>query len=437
MTTPVISAAAVIALVLALAQPAFSQQLTAGADSASVLVRLVTEGRYAEARRELRRQVAGKPDAALHIAHLEGVIKAREGDLASATKIFRAILAAEPNFLPSRVELARTLLRAGDAEASTYHFEAIARGSGDPALQRFATRYLENIDSARTHGFSFYLSALPSTNVNKGTGNRTFEAGGLVFTIDEESRQASGVGAATGGAAFKTFRLRKDIALTASGTADLKKYQNTTRYDELALGANLALSRRMGRVTAAIGPTFEYRWAGWDPYLVRYGATVGAKAQVGQRNTVGLSFTALAQDYVDLDYRDGSRFAGSLIWRRLLSPSVSVSAKVGVDAERTQRRHLDHNDLVLRLQVDKEWRGGLMTSLFGSYENHHYLGAFPGTDHRRQDDKFSIGTSFSHRRFSIGGFAPQITYQYSKQRSNISFYDYESHDLGLNLTRKF
>ncbi|WP_163269687.1 surface lipoprotein assembly modifier [Chelativorans alearense] len=409
----------------------------AGEPEGAVLARLVTEGQYDVARRELRRQVAGRPDAALHITHLEGIVKAREGDLAGAIAIFRAILAAEPNFLPSRVELARTLLQAGDTDASTYHFEAIARGSDDPALQRFAARYLENIDRARTHGFSSYFSLLPSTNVNKGTGNRTFEAGGLVFTIDEDSREASGVGAAAGGGAFKTVRLGGAMALTASGAVDVKKYKDTTSYDELSLTANLALSRRMGRVTAAIGPTFEYRWAGWDPYLVRYGATVGAKAPVGRRNTVGLSFTALAQNYIDRDYRDGSRFAASLSWRRLLSPSVSVSVKVGLDAERTQRRHLDHNDLVLRLQMDKEWRGGLMTSLFGSYENHHYLEPFPGTDYRRQDEKFSIGTSFSHRGFSIAGFAPQVTYQYSKQRSNVSFYDYESHDLVLNLTRNF
>lgn len=409
----------------------------AGEAGGAVLVRLVATGHYDEARRLLRRQVAGRPDAALHIAHLEGVIKVHEEDLAGAIAIFRAILAAEPDFLPSRVELARTLFRAGDMEASTYHFEAIARGSGDPALQRFAARYLENIDSARTHGYSFYVSLLPSTNVNKGSGKHTFKAGGLVFTIDEESREASGIGAAVGADAFKTFRLGPSTAVTASAAVNVKKYKDTTRYDEASLGGNLALSRRMGRVTAAVGPTFEYRWSGWEPYLVRYGLTAGARVLVGQRNMVGITLTALLQDYVDRDYRDGSRVAGNLSLRRLMSPSLSFTAAIGFDAERTHRPHLDHNDLVARLQVDKEWRGGLMTSLFTSYENHRYLATFPATDFRRRDDKFSVGVSLAHRRLSIQGFAPQITYEYSRQRSNVAFYDYQSHDVGLTLTRKF
>ncbi|WEX07524.1 surface lipoprotein assembly modifier [Chelativorans sp. AA-79] len=423
---------AAAAMLLSAAAPLWSQQH--GADRIAVLVRA---GDDDGARAVIRRIMRGKPDAALHVAHLEGVIRMRDKDYKEAIRIFRLILSVEPNFTPARFELARALLRTGDRDGSSYHFQALARGSDDAPVRHLAERYLDRIDGSRDYGFSYYFSLLPSTNVNKGTHNRTFEAGGLVFAIDEDSRKASGVGAGTGGSAFRTFRLDESYAVVASGWADIRKYSETTESDEIGVGGSVALSRRAGRLSWAAGPAVEYRWAAGDPYLLRYGITAGVRAVVGERNTVSFSLSSRVQDYVDQDYRDGHIHIAGLSVRRALSQSDALAARLGLTFERTQRRHLDYDGASLGLEYDKEWRGGFMTSFFGSFEWRDYLGNFPATDHRREDRLFSIGAGVSHRKLNFAGFTPKATYKFTDRKSNVSFYEYESHDFGLALTREF
>lgn len=401
---------------------------------AAELERLLAAGEWDAARQALRSALGSAPDAVLHRGHLEGLILVRQRRYDEAAAVFRRVLTLNPDFVPSRVELAKILYRIGDTGAAQHHFRAIGLGSDDIGLRRFAQSFLDRMERDRPYGFSGYVSLLPSTNVNRGTGNEKFGD----WTIDEGSRRKSGVGIAGGIDGHYRWTIDESSGFVLSGAVDAKKYSGASDLDELGLTTSLAYLRRIGGIQLRAGPVAEYRFVAWKPHLARYGVSAGAHVPLGGRTSLAAGLSVLRQDFSTQDNRDGWLSYGSATVRHMLSPSLGISATAGFTVERTRVDRLDHNDFRVGLQLDKEWTGGLITSAFASYETHGYLGPFiPEAQTRRRDARWSLGGRLSHRSLSFHGFAPELKYEFSRQHSNISFHDYSSHDVGVTLTRRF
>jgi tetratricopeptide (TPR) repeat protein len=429
--------ACLLAAALAFLVPVHAVAEPAASNAAARAVYLVSTGDFDAAREVLHKAVAGRRGEALHLAQLEGLILRKQGRLREAAEVFRLILSRDPNFTPARIELSRTLAEAGDADAALHQLQIIELGSNDPEIRRQARAYGENVKGRRPYGFSGYVSFLPSTNVNKGSGRGTFTVGGMEFKIDDDSREQSGWGVGTGANAYRTFHVDEATRLSASGAIDLKKYSGGTDFDELAGSANLSLARRFGNIELQAGPTVDYRLLGWEPYAWRYGLAASAVVDVATHTRLYSGGTLLKQNFESTSYRDGWVFLGYAGVRHALSPSLALSVTANFSVERTRLEHLDHNDARLVAQVDREWRGGLVTSFATSVGYHDYRGDFPGTDVARRDNNWSAGMTMANRNWSLRGFAPQLKYEYTRQQSNVSFYDYDSHDVDLTFTKLF
>ncbi|XKG99661.1 surface lipoprotein assembly modifier [Pelagibacterium halotolerans] len=354
-----------------------------------------------------------------------------------AIAVFRALLAAEPDFTPARVELARALRMKGETDAAYHHFELLANSGVHPALRQLAVDAMEAMRSDRPYGASVRFALAPSTNFNKGSGQETYDFGDLVFSIDDDSRAKSGLGVALGGTAFGAYRLDENNELTVSFDGDVTKYIENSDFDHALVGAELTYTHRREGLMVGLGPVARYQWSGWEPYLASYGLAMQAASPIGPGDIVSASFEVLARDFTELDYRDGWQATGTVGLQHHFSPSTSLSVSFGTTLERTQRAHLDHNDVVFGVVLRNEWDGGLITSLSGSYEHHAYLGDYPAAGAPRTDHKVTLGATVAHRAIEIAGFTPQVSYQYSRQFSNVSFFDYDSHDIRLGLTQYF
>jgi len=403
----------------------------------SPVITLVDKGEYEKARATLRKMVADRRDAPLHLAHLEALILSRNGHKKEAIELYRFILSRQPNFTPARIELSRTLGELGDYDAALHQSQLIELGSRDPEIRRQARAFGDNMRYQRPYGFGGYVSFLPSSNINKGSGHRTVMIGGLEFVIDDDSRERSGWGVGAGANAYRTLSLDEVTHLNFSGALDIKKYTGTADYDEAAVSTNVSLQRRMGALEVQVGPTMDYRLLGWEPYAFRYGLSLGGTYDLLERTRLYGGGTLLRQDFLSSTYRNGSIFLGYAGIKHAFTPALAVSATVNYTAERTQLEHLDHNDYRLVTQVDKEWQGGFITSFSAGVTYKGYLGEFPGTSVARQDHLWSAGMTLMNRNWSIRGFAPQLKYEYTRSKSNISFYDYDSHDVGLTFSKLF
>lgn len=405
-------------------------------EQATDAVRLVGQGNYETAREVLRRAVSGRPDAPLHLAQLEGLILRQQGMNREAVEVFRFILSREPNFTPARIELSRTLADLGEADAALHQLQVIEFGSDDPEIRRQARSFGESVKDQRPYGFSGYVTVLPSTNVNRGSGHTVVKVGDMDFEIDEEGRKQSGVGFGAGGNAYRSFYLDEQSRLTWAGSVDLKKYSGS-EFDELSVSTNLSLARRFGRLELQAGPIVDYRFLAWEPYAFRYGLSLGGSFDLAPHTRLYSGGTYLRQDFHSLSYRDGWTFLGYSGVRHAFSPSLSASLTGKVGIERTRRDYLDHDDLEITAQLDREWSGGLITSFALRAGVHDYAGKIPGLGVARRDEVWSAGTTLMSRKLSFNGFAPQLQYEYTRQYSNISFYDYDSHDINVIFTKRF
>lgn len=385
------------------------------------------------ARALINEQSSDGPYLALQLAQLEGMIRVREGEIDAAITIFRKILSADPNFDPARLELAKALLQIGDADSAYYHFELLQKGSRDPKLRHYAGQQIRAIKANQPYGFSVSAALLPSSNFNRGSGQNSVGA----FEIDEDSKAQSGLGLSAGANAHYDFVSTDNDKVTVAISGNLKKYIATAEYDHLSLSPTLTWSHTFDDVTVSLGPTASYIWNGWEPYLLRYGIQGSVSKPLGTQDLVSATFAALKQDYVSLDYRDGYQLSGTLAIKHYFSPAANIVGTVGGTLERTNRDHLDHNDLSVSLTVNQQWQGGLITSLFANYTNQDYLGNYPLIDEPRQDQAVQTGATISHRSINFAGFTPTLTYKYTRQLSNIAFHDYDSHDVSLGLSKNF
>lgn len=405
-------------------------------EQATRAIQLVGQGDFETARDVLREAVAGRPDAPLHQAQLEGLILRRQGRNREAVEVFRFILSREPNFTPARIELSSALAELGDSDAALHQLQVIELGSDDPEIRRQARSFGESVKDRRAYGFSGYVTVLPSTNLNRGSGHTVVKVGDMDFEIDEEGRKQSGVGFGVGGNAYRSFYLDGQTRLTWAGAVDLKEYSGK-EFDELALSTNISLARRFGRLELQAGPTIDYRLLAWEPHALRYGVSLGGSFDLRPRTRLYSGGTWLRQDFQSQHHRDGWTFLGYAGVRHAFSPSLAASLTGKLGVERTQRDYLDHDDFEITAQFDREWSGGLITSFAVAAGAHEYLGDFPGLGLARRDKVWSAGTTLMSRTLSFNGFAPQLQYEYTRQYSNVSFYDYDSHDINVIFTKRF
>ncbi len=420
-----------MALVLGMAGTA-----AASGPDGKLLARLLAWGDHDGARAHLAATVSEPALHALHRTHLEGLIARQQGRNADAVALFRSVLVIDPDFVAARVELSRTLLAMRNFEGAAHHLDILALNAND-GIHSLAQSGLDHIRANRGYGAQMHFSIAPSSNLNRGSGHQTFNAGGLAFAIDPGSRQTAGMGVTIGASAYNSFILGNGQALVASASADLTTDIEGSRAEQISLNAGLSWQGRVGGARFAIGPIINATFSAFEPHLMRYGLSGDFAASAGAQNLVGLSFTALGQDYASETYRNGFRVLAGAQLTHAFMPALRASVETGVDIERTQSAHLDRNGIYGEVRVERDWRGGFSTSISARYAREQYLGNYPGTGAPRVDDRLSAGVTVSNSQIDLGGFTPTLGYSYTRQFSNVSFFDHDSHDVTFGLTKAF
>ena len=407
--------------------------LLAAPAPAATPLELVREGRFAEARAALAPAIAGRADAALHAAFLEGLIAARQGNNDGAIRIFREILRVAPDYAPARRELAALLLITRQGEAALYHAERLDSSN---ARLREQIRAAVAAGAGPSRGAALRFSLVPSTNANRGTQAEEITIGGLPFRIDDGARAGRGTTATLGGTAWRRWRLSPAMTGTLTGSLDQSAFDDD-RADQTVAAASFLLSRAMGRARLTFGPTYEARWLDGDLALKRPGLALAASAPLGERGRLLFSLEAQAQRFPGASFRDGERFEAALGYRRLAAPGLVLGIALEAERETAGVPHLGRSELGLRLEAEREWRGGLITDLELARHWDNYDGDFPGFAVPRADRVTALSLRLRHRGLAWRGLAPEVSLTALRSGSNVQFYDYDAVDVGMHLSREF
>lgn len=405
------------------------------------LVQLIKANRFDEARQLLQTNGA----RSVHKYHLEGLISKQEGDLAKAVEHFKRALTLQPNYKPSKRELAHTLFLLKDFDASKLHFEELAEHSTSAQEVSSYNRYLKAIKSKRPYGITGFFSFLPSSNVNKGSAHETFDSGLGVLTIDEASQARSGIGISAGLSGFYRYDLDEKYQLLFSGSLNARVYKNTE-----ANSVNTSLSLEIGKQFDAgrlfVGATYGSSY-GQDEdarplvdlhgSVVRMGGKIRGNYKFTPRSNFYFNASAQRQDFIGREYRNGNLYSASLTHSYTLSPILYLKLGAGIVRETAETENLQHTDYKGSIGLTKKWTNGLVSAANFSYETHRYDENFVGLTKPRRDRKMVGSVSLVNPEIKYFGFAPKLTYSYTRQISNIEFYDYDSHDVGLTFTKDF
>ncbi|MCF8486073.1 MAG: surface lipoprotein assembly modifier [Rhodobacteraceae bacterium] len=411
--------------------------LFTGSVQAETVGQALRRGDAEAARAALSAEVAGRKDAGLHRAQLEGLIALRQGEPAKAMQIFRAILEVAPGFEPARLGLVKALEAAGQRGTAIVQARRLALQTEDQGLRDQLLSEVALAEGPKRGGVALRFGLLPSSNITGGADADTVLVGGVPFTLDLASRKAGGVGATVGATAWHRWSLGKEWTATASASVDLRLFNTALKADETDVGLRLDLSRQGPRGSVSFGPRFAMLFQDGDRARRQAGVGLNATYFASPRLRFFLSAEVLRQDFPQSSFRDGTRSSATVGLQWALSRETFLTVEVPMLRETAVAAHLAHKDLGLGIGLATQLRGGLNlgVSVFGG--RNAYDGVYPGFTVARRDDVKSLRLRLSHDKVKIRGLVPELSVTRKWQASTIPLHDVTTTDVALSLSRRF
>ena len=203
---------------------------------------LMKAGRFEDALAFLEQARPADEDEAIERRFLLGAVYMRLGKPREAAEQYEAILVIRPDLTRVRLELARAHYAAGQDDKAKHHFQLSLGGELPSSVESVVEGFLNAIDARKRWSAHVSLAALPETNAVRRTDRETVQIGGATFRLNEDAREASGVGAQiSAGAAYSPIvgtGLRGHLALSTAA----KLYEQSA-WNDIALVGKAGLTR--------------------------------------------------------------------------------------------------------------------------------------------------------------------------------------------------
>lgn len=389
------------------------------------------------ARAALTKQVAGRQDAGLHRAHLEGMIALRQGDPDTAIEIFRGILSVAPDFEPSRLWLIRALQLSGQHHSAITQARRLATQTEDARLRDQLLNQITTARDTRRGGVALRFALLPSTNITAGTSTETVLIDGVPFTLDPGSRAASGVGVTLGATAWHSWSLSPSWDAIASASLDHRWFNTEFKPDETDLALRLDAAFRGKRGSVSFGPRFALLFQDGDRARRQAGVGMSAIYLAAPRLRVFLTAEVLRQNFPQAPFRNGTRASATPGMQWALSQQTILTVELPILRETARAPHLAHTDLALGVGLSTQIGRGFNLGVGTLAGRNAYDGAYPGFDIARTDRVRSLRLNVSHDRLQFRGLMPEISVTRKWQSSNIPLHKMTTTDVALSLSRRF
>jgi tetratricopeptide (TPR) repeat protein len=389
------------------------------------------------------------PHAANRTIFIEGLILKSRGKYTAAAKKFRAALADDPKLTLVRAELAQTLYLLGDDDSAKHHLDLLLGVAPTAEQARDIESFIEAIDARRPFTLNGYVAVAPSTNINNGTKNNVIYIDGLPFAIDDKSKQKSGIGFAAGFNAGYTQRLDEMMTAVVAFGANTLLYEDSN-YNQYLINqvAEMRFDTDSGYIGlgALASESFYGDLVSMETFPDLTGSissfSVGPRVSLFHHFTRDLAFNGdvvlQRQEYADRSYQNAwnTTVDGRLskIFATDLSGYVSGSIQYNKTAD---REDLDYWAYFGGVGVYKEFTWGITATADLELGRTLYVGDFPLMDDPRQDWQFDATISLWKRDWNIWGVAPVIEYSFTRNDSNIAFYEYTDNTIDFRLTKQF
>jgi hypothetical protein len=355
------------------------------------------------------------------------------GEYETAVDILRQLLRAHPKDTGVREELGYVLILDGQMAAAQYQFEILRERSIDPQLRGLYSAVLRRIIDERPVGISVIFGVTPTTNLNHGTDNTTFDNDVLgTGDITPESRRRSGWEGRIGLRGY----VRGNIGTKGRVVFDwrVQRHAYSTLYEpetETELGLSYSQVNLNSDIGVRVFRTDRRRERG---DYSRTGVTLfgGKEIASGKRINGYLQFSTLNVE--DNDGKEGLQTLLDVGYTR--TPTPAFAYRFGLQAGRVNANTDFHSysSLAATVQVIAAFRGGYELStqaVAGIRHFDQYL------DFSREESFADISVTVFNSRFSVGGIVPKLTCGVGTTKSNVALFEADTSACGVSLTRRF
>ena len=393
-------------------------------------------GRFEDALAFLKQARPADDDEAIERHFLLGAVYMRLRRPREAAEHYEAILILRPDLTRVRLELARAHYAAGQDDKAKYHFQLSLGDKLPSSVESVVEGFLNAIDARKRWSAYVSIAALPETNAVRRTDRQTVQIGGATFRLNEDAREASGIGAqlSAGGAFFPTVSpgLRGHFALSAAA----KLYEQSA-WNDIALVGKAGLTRLFDGGSASGGVQAGRRWQGTAGFQHSVGPWARVDHRLSNRAHVSASTSADYRTHDERDDLDGWRVSLSPVVRYVLDSQTVLEAGPQLELVDARADHRSSRLIGLGVGVSRAFENGITASLSASAQLNRYRGEDPLFGKTREDRVMWLSARVLHRSFQLSGFAPYLGYTYERSASTIPLHTYENHGAILGLTREF
>ena len=397
---------------------------------------LMKAGRFEDALAFLKQARPADEEQAIERRFLLGAVYMRLGRPREAAEQYEAILVSRPDLTRVRLELARAYYAEGRDDKAKYHFQLSLGDRLPSSIESVVEGFLNAIDARKRWSAHVSIAALPETNAVRRTDRQTVQIGGATFRLNEDAREASGVGAQiSAGAAYSPIvgtGLRGHLALSTAA----KLYEQSA-WNDIAIVGKAGLTRLFDGGSVSGGIQAGRRWQGTKGFQYSVGPWASFGARVSNRMHVSASTNVDHRTHDERDELDGWRVSVNPAVRYVLDSQTLLEFGPHFEAIEAQADHRASRLAGIGVGVSRAFESGITASLSASVQRRGYRAHNPLFAVRRKDRVVWLSARVLHRSFQFGGFAPYVGYSYERSTSNIPLHDYENHGAIIGLTREF
>jgi len=382
-------------------------------------------------------------------------VAGRDALLDSSIAVFRAILAAHPEFIRVRLELARAFFLKGRYGLARRNFEfALAANPPAPVVANI-NRHLAMIQARRRWSGYFGMALAPDTNIGAAEDNEKIQLPNpfkrnefLAFDRNPDSRIQSGIGLSLWAGGEYQQPLAPNLRLRLGGDVSRREYEGS-RFDSMRLGGHVGPRWLVdARTEASLLFTTHRDWTGNDqPYSRSLGLRLEAFRRLSPRLSGQLDASWRARRHDTATRRDGPARDLSIGLRRAMTPTLQANVRAGLGRERPEDENLRNRTQWLSLGASSTLPRGFNVSgtLTGRWTDYEGPGRTPnnvvsemGTSPPpRKDITRSVRLSALKRDFTIRGFSPQVSVIRERRDSNAQQSDFRRTGGDLSFVRQF
>jgi len=398
--------------------------------------RLINAGRTADAAAILDGLQNLTADQETERAFLRGMIAMQEEDYETAASRFRDILASQPGLQRVRLELARALFLSRHDSAADYHFRLVLADHPPDAVAANINRFLAAIRERRVWSVDVQFGIVPDSNANAAPNDDRVDLFGLPFTLSRDAQQTGGIGIIASGQVTARPRLSRSVRLYSSAGVRHSDFFNGDFDDTIVSGE---IGPEVSTSAGIFLPSLIYfhRWFGHEDYNSGIGGRLSWEKDVSRTWSLQISGEWRYIDNKVNDDLDGPFYLLGVLAQHRLDGRSYMNYQAVVRRTAAKAPAFAYYEPALTVGYGREFGLGVTAYFSVEAAPSFYDAASPAFGKVREDWRLNGSVSLVKRDWSWKGFAPLIRISYTRNLSNISFFEYKRLRGEFSVTRRF